>query len=79
MNGYPEIKKIKIYIKLNEHNEIVNVDSEVFLRDTTGWIEIDEGIGDRYSHATGLYLDKPLINDDGVYRYKYVGNKIIEI
>lgn len=67
---------IKVYIKVNDKNEVVEVGSSIFIEDTTGWIEIDEGFGDKYAHAQSQYFDKPLINENDVYNYKYINNKI---
>ena len=67
---------IKVYVKVNDKNEVVEVGSSIFIEDTTGWIEIDEGFGDKYAHAQSQYFDKPLINENGVYNYKYINNKI---
>ena len=74
---------IKVYVKVNENKEIMEVDSSVFIKDITGWIEIDDitsgKIRDKYVYAQTQYFDKPLINDDGSYNYKYIDNKIIEL
>ena len=70
---------IKVYIKVNENKEIIKVGSSIFIEDTTDWIEIDEGFGDRYAHAQSQYFDKPLINDEGNYNYSYVNNEINEL
>ena len=67
---------IKVYIKVNDKNEITDVASSIFIKDLTGWIEIDSGFGDKYAHAQSQYFDKPLINENGVYNYKYINNKI---
>lgn len=69
---------IKVYIKLNENNEIIEVGSSIFIKDLTRWIEIDSGYGDKYAHAQSQYFNKPLINDNGNYNYKYFNRKIIE-
>lgn len=63
--------KIKVYARVNENNEIIEVGSSIFIKDLTGWIKIDEGYGDKYAHAQSQYFDKPLRNDDGTYNYKY--------
>lgn len=68
----------KVYIKTDDSNRVTAVNSSAFLSDTTGWIEIDEGFGDRYHHAQGNYLPLGLTTDDGVYLYKYVDGKIQE-
>lgn len=53
--------KYKIYIKTDKNNCITGVESDLTLEDTSGYIQIDEGIGDKYSHAQGNYLDKGLM------------------
>lgn len=70
---------IKVYVKVNENNEIINVGSSIFIKDTTGWIEIDQGFGDKFAHAQSQYFAKPLMNDNGKYNYKYINNKIVEV
>lgn len=69
---------IKVYVKVNTNNEIIAVGSSMFIKDLTDWIYIDEGFGDKYAHAQSQYFDKPLMNEDGSYNYKLVGNKAIE-
>ena len=69
---------VKVYIKVNEQHEITDVASSVFLDDTTGWIEIDEGSGDKYVHAQNNYLEKPVMDIEGNYNYLYINNKIYE-
>lgn len=70
--------KYSVYIKLNSDNDIIAVNSNAFLSDTTNWIKIDEGDGDKYHHAQGNYFDKPIIDENGCYNYKYVDNEVIE-
>lgn len=62
---------IKVYVKVNADGYITEINSEIFIKDFTGWIEIDKGYGDKFSHAQSQYFAKPLINDDGKYNYKY--------
>lgn len=69
---------IKVYIRLNENNEVIEINSEIFIKDTKEWIEIDSGFNDKYSHAQSQYLDKPIYNEEGKYNYKYINNKLIE-
>lgn len=75
-----EIKEqpIKVYVKININNEIIAVGSSIFIKDLTGWIEIDSGFGDRFAHAQSQYFDKPLMNEDGTYNYKYIGGKVVK-
>lgn len=67
---------IKVYIKVNANNEIVKVGSSIFIKDLTGWIEIDSGFGDKYSHAQSQYFEKPLTNEDGTCNYIYENGKV---
>ena len=61
-----------VYVKKDEGNRIISIDSDGFLSDTTGWVQIDEGAGDRYHHAQGNYLPKSLYDERGIPRYAYV-------
>ena len=70
-------EKIKVYIKINQENEIIEVGSDIFIENFENWIKIDEGNGDKYAHAQNQYLG-PLQNDDGKYKYIYLDGKIIE-
>lgn len=70
---------IKVYVKVNENKEIVEVGSSIFITDLNGWVEIDSGFGDKYAHAQSQYFDKPLINEDGKYNYNYKNGKIGEV
>jgi len=62
----------KVYIKVDENNNITEVNSSAFLPDTTGYIEIDEGVGDKYHHAQNHYLDKPVTDEYGRHNYKWL-------
>lgn len=67
-----------VYAKTDEKNRIIAINSSAFISDTSDWIKIDEGIGDKYHHAQNNYFDKPLYTEDGVPRYKLVDGKAIE-
>lgn len=67
-----------VYIRVDESNRIIDVNSDAFLIDTDGWMKIDEGFGDKYHHAQGNYLDKPLMDERGIYRYKLEDGKPVE-
>lgn len=56
---------------LNERTLIVSVNSSAFVFGEE-WIQIDEGVGDRYHHAQGNYFKKPIYDDRGIPRYAYV-------
>lgn len=72
------MNKIKVYIKVNTNNEITDINSEIFIEDINGWICIDEGYGDKYSHAQSQYFDNPIVNDEGKYNYLYINGKVYE-
>lgn len=61
-----------VYVKLDSENRIISVNSSAFLTDATDWIRVDEGLGDRFHHAQGNYLEKGLMDENGCYNYKYV-------
>lgn len=68
----------KVYIKINEQNEIIDVGSSIFIEDITDWIYIDEGIGDKYVHAQNNYFDKPIIDENDNYVYLFINGEVIE-
>lgn len=69
----------KVYIKTGDDNNIVEINSSAFLSDTKGFIEIDEGTGDKYHHAQNHYLDKPIMDEYGRYNYQYIDGEVVEI
>lgn len=66
-----------VYVQTDAQNRITAINSSAFLDDTSDWIRIDEGIGDKYHHAQNYYFDKP-IYEQGVPRYKLIDGKAIE-
>ena len=68
-----------VYAKTDTENNITEINSSAFLADTTGYIQIDEGTGDRYHHAQGNYLEKGLVDEHGRYNYRYVDGQVVEI
>lgn len=67
-----------VYVKPNENGYITAVNSSEFLTDTTDWVEIDRGYGDKYHHAQGNYFSECIITEGGAYRYKLVDGKAVE-
>lgn len=73
-----EMPKSRVYILLDEKERIVRVEGEYSLpSDLTGWVQIDEGYGDRYSLAQSHYLDGGLYTMQGIPRYKYAGGTCV--
>lgn len=73
-----EIQKSKVYVLLDEQNCITRIEGQYSLpADLTGWVQIDEGYGDRYSLAQSHYLDGGLYTMQGIPRYKYDGGACV--
>lgn len=66
----------KVYARVDAKGRILAINSDAFLPDTSGWVLIDEGAGDRYHHAQGNYLGLTM-NDDGVPMYKLVDGVVM--
>ena len=64
-----------VYVKTNSDEVITEVDSSAFILDTTGWVYIDEGIGDKYHHAQNNYLSAGLTDENGIFNYKLTDGK----
>ena len=73
-----ENKPYGVYVSVDPAGRIYAINSSSFIFDTMGWVKIDEGYGDKYHHAQGNYLDKPLFDERGIYRYKLVDGKPVE-
>ena len=69
---------MRVFIKIDSKNRITDVNSEIFISDFSGWTEIDSGDGDKFAHAQGNYLPKPLTDENRIYRYKYENGVISE-
>lgn len=69
---------IQVYAKIDAAGRVEELCSSVFLTDLTGWVQIDEGEGDRYAHAQGNYLEKLLMDADGTHNYILDGSTIRE-
>lgn len=67
-----------VYVKTNSNGYIMAVNSSAFLTDTTGWVEIDRGYGDRFHHAQRNYFEKAIQTMGDAYRYKLVNGKPVE-
>lgn len=67
-----------VYAKTNENGYITAVNSSEFLADTTGWVEIDSGYGDKHHHAQNNYFPESVKTLAGAYRYKLEDGKPVE-
>lgn len=68
----------RVFARVDEKGRIISVNSDAFIADTTGWVEIDSGYGDKYHHAQGNYMPGPLMDEHGRCRYKMVYGKPVE-
>lgn len=66
----------KVYARVDAKGRILAINSDAFLPDTSGWVLIDEGTGDRYHHAQGNYLG-PVMNESGVPMFKLVDGVVM--
>lgn len=76
-----ETPQSRVYILVDNDNYITRLEGEYSLpSDLNGWILIEEGAPcDRLNLAQTHYLDKPLIDDDGNYNYKYINGEVVEV
>ena len=68
----------KVYVQTTNDNKIYNINSSPFIADLTNWIEIDEGVGEKYLYAQQAYLPNNLYDDNDILRYSYINEEIIE-
>ena len=73
-----EMKPYEVYVQTDDANRIIAINSSAFLKETEGWVLIDEGYGDRYHHAQGNYLPGPLMDERGILRYKLEDGQPVE-
>lgn len=73
-----EMNPYAVLVRTDEQNRITEINSNAFVADANGWTKIDEGWGDKFHHAQGNYLPKPLMDERGVYRYKLEEGQTVE-
>lgn len=70
--------KSKVYIQTDTEGRILRCDGGYTTpADLTGWIEIDEGTGDKYNLCQSHYFEDGLYTMDGIHRYRWGGEKAI--
>lgn len=66
-----EMLKSKVYVMVDEGGRVTRCEGGLTTpADLTGWIQIDEGTGDRYNLCQSNYFDGGLCTTDGIPRYK---------
>lgn len=69
----------KVYVQTDEQNRILRCEGGYTTpADLTGWVQIDEGTGDRYNLCQSHYFDGGLYTSDGIPRYKLVEGQPVE-
>lgn len=70
--------KSKVYIQTDDQDRIIRCDGGYTTpTDLTGWIEIDEGTGDRYNLCQVNYFNGGLYTVNGIPRYKWDGTQAL--
>ena len=71
--------KSKVYVLLDGQNRIVRCEGGYTTpADLTGWVQIDEGTGDRYNLCQSHYFEGGLYTSDGIPRYKLQDGQPVE-
>ncbi|MGI5963679.1 MAG: hypothetical protein ACOX7N_08205 [Lawsonibacter sp.] len=66
----------KVYVKLNKKDSIIQCEGGYTTpSDLTGWVQIDEGVGDKYNLCQSHYFEGGLYTQSGTPRYKLVNGK----
>ena len=74
-----ETPKSKVYIQTDTEGRILRCEGGYTTpHDLTGWIEIDEGTGDKYNLCQSHYFDGGLYTMDGIPRYRWDGTQAVE-
>ena len=73
-----EIPKSKVYVLLDGDRIVRCEGGYTTPDDLTGWIEIDEGTGDKYNLCQSHYFDGGLYTMDGIPRYRWDGTQAVE-
>lgn len=68
-----------VYVKTDSKSVITEINSDVFLSSVKDYILIDEGVGDRFAHAQGNYLEHGLMDEQGRYNYKLHGGNVVAL
>ena len=69
----------KVYIQTDAEGRILRCEGGYTTpANLTGWIKIDEGVGDKYNLCQSHYFDGGLYTMDGIPRYRWDGTQAVE-
>ena len=73
-----EIITSKVYVLADDQSRIIRCEGGYTTPgDLTGWVQIDEGTGDRYNLCQTHYFPDSIYTQDGVPRYKLRDGKAL--
>lgn len=71
--------KSAVYVQTDDQGRITRCEGGYTTpADLTGWVQIDEGAGDRYNLCQSHYFEGGLYTPDGIPRYKLVDGQAVE-
>ena len=71
--------KSKVYVQTDERNRIIRCEGGYTTpADLSGWVQIDEGVGDRFNLCQSNYFPSGLFTDDGIPCYKLQDGRPVE-
>lgn len=74
-----DINKSKVYVMADGQGRITRIEGGYTTpADLTGWVQIDEGTGDRYNLCQSHYFEGGIYTTDGIPRYKLQDGKALE-
>ena len=74
-----EILKSKVYVQTDDPGRIIRCEGGYTTpEDLTGWVQIDEGEGDRYNLFQSRYFPGGLYTEDGIPRYRLDDGRAVE-
>ena len=74
-----EEMKSKVYVLVDEDGRILRCDGGYTTpTNLDGWVQIDEGNGDKFNLCQSHYFESGLYTDDFIPKYKLVDGKVVE-
>lgn len=74
-----EIVKSKVYVQTDEYDRIIRCEGGYTTpADLSGWVQIDEGTGDKFNLCQSNYFPSGLFTNDGIPLYKLQDAQALE-
>ena len=69
----------KVYVKVDSKGGIIRCEGGYTTpTDLTGWVLVDEGVGDKFNLCQTHYFDGDIKTTSGIPRYKLVDNSVVQ-